>query len=251
MKIEQIKDLVSGNGNMRALSATASDVSDEETIVVEGVAIIANYIDKHGSIFTTDCLTESLSEIVIHNADHVRDFEHLISNSVEVAMREIPLSELGESLEGNATAFCFKSEFSKEDNPAMFRQYKRKRVKYHSIEFDWSRRGAEILCVASTFNAPEEYKENWDKYYPTVLNKEVADSRGWFYVYEKAPIIAVSAVVLGSNKVTPTLSTRGYSEEMLKVELELAPVEAVEEVVKIVEPEAVRQVPTSIFSRLK
>ena len=250
MKIEQIKDLISDNGNMRALSATASEVSQEETIVVEGVAIIANYIDKHGSIFTTDCLSESLAETVIHNADHVRDFAHLISNSVEVELREIPFSELGEDREGSATAFCFKSEFSKEDNSAMFKEYKRNRVKYHSIEFDWSRRSDEILCVASTYNAPDEYKANWDKYYDKVLNKEVADARGWFYVYEKAPIIAVSAVVLGSNKVTPTLSTRGYSEEMLKVELELAPVVGTEVIVE--EPEPKREAPkTSIFSRLK
>lgn len=217
MKIEDIKKIVNSNDSFRALSTKAVELEDEN-ITVEGVAITANYIDKHGSMFTRECLEKSLSETIIHNADHVRDFDHLISNGVEKEIREIPYSELGSDLEGNGIAFCFKSTFSKEDNERMFKQYKRNRVLYHSIEFDWSRRQAEILCVASTYNAPDEYKENWDKYYPMVANKDVADSRGWFYVYEEAPIVAVSAVVMGSNKLTPTLSARGFSDEALKFE---------------------------------
>jgi hypothetical protein len=50
-----------------------------------------------------------------------------------------------------------------------------------------------------------------------VINKEVADERGWFYVYEKAPIIEISAVVMGSNVLTPTLSERGYSDEQIRL----------------------------------
>ena len=219
MKIEEIKKIASENGNFRALSAEQKEAEGSESLTVEGVAIIANYIDSHGSIFTEDCLRASLDETIIHSADHIRDYDHLISTSVEKEIRSIPFRDLGVDIEGDAIAFCFKSVFEKEDNERMYKQYKRGRVKYHSIEFDWSRRGAEIYCANHTIHG-QEYKDNWDKYYPTVMNKDVADSRGWFYVYEKAPIVAVSAVVLGSNKVTPTLSARGLSDEVLKLEIE-------------------------------
>ena len=219
MRIEEIKKIASEKDSFRALSANQNVTDDSETLTVEGVAIIANYIDSHGSIFTEECLRESLNENIIHNADHIRDYDHLISTSVEKEIRSIPFIELGVDIEGNATAFCFKSVFDKDDNERMYKQYKRGRVKYHSIEFDWSRRSKELLCINNEREG-QEYKDNWDKYYPTVINKEVADARGWFYVYERAPIVAVSAVVLGSNKVTPTLSARGLSDEVLKLEIE-------------------------------
>ena len=219
MKIEEIKKIASENGNFRALSANQREVEGSEALTIDGVAIIANWIDSHGSIFTEGCLRQSLEEDIIHSGDHVRDFAHLVSNSVEKEIRSIPFRELGVDIDGDATAFCFRSQFEKDDNEYMYKQYKRNRVKYHSIEFDWSRRGKEILCISTDLNG-QEYKDNWDKYYPTVINKEVADARGWFYVYERAPIVAVSAVVLGSNKVTPTLSARGLSDEVLKLEIE-------------------------------
>ena len=219
MRIEEIKKIASEKDSFRALSANQNVTDDSETLTVEGVAIIANYIDSHGSIFTEDCLRASLDETIIHSADHIRDYDHLISTSVEKEIRSIPFRDLGVDIEGDAIAFCFKSVFEKEDNERMYKQYKRGRVKYHSIEFDWSRRGAEIYCANRTMHG-QEYKDNWDKYYPTVVNQEVADARGWFYVYERAPIVAVSAVVLGSNKVTPTLSARGLSDEVLKLEIE-------------------------------
>ena len=71
-----------------------------------------------------------------------------------------------------------------------------------------------------------------------MANKEVADERGWFYVYERAPIVAISAVVLGSNRLTPTLSARGFND--LKIELP--------EMVQQVEEQ--KEEKRSMFSRL-
>lgn len=209
MKIEDIRKVIDTNSNFRALSSSSSP--NEETITVNGVAITANYIDYHGSMFTRSCLEESLNEFIIHNADHERTYRSLISNDVIKSIEVKSIRELGEDRDGQIDAFVFKSTFSKEDNEDMFREYSRGRVKFHSIEFDWSRRSNEIICVNSTYNTEQKYKDNWEKYYPSVINKEVADKRGWFYVYERAPIIAISAVVIGSNKLTPTLSARGLN----------------------------------------
>ena len=237
MKVENIEKIIKSNDAFRAMSAKLDD-SNEEQITVEGVAIVANWIDSHGSIFTRECLEGSLEEMIIHNTDHVRNFDSLISNQVETSLIDMSLRELGIESEGSVPAFVFKSTFTKEDNERMFREYKRGRVKYHSIEFDWQRRAEEIICVSSTYNASQEYKDNWDKYYPLVANKEVADERGWFYVYERAPIVAISAVVLGSNRLTPTLSARGFND--LKIELQ--------EIVQQVEEQ--KEEKRSMFSRL-
>lgn len=189
---------------------------ESSKITIEGVAITANYIDSHNSIFTEECLRKSVGLDIFHNAEHIRDFSHLINPRVDTEVREFDLKDLGADIEGNALSFVFTSTFEEEDNKKMFKEYSRGRVRYHSIEFDWGAR-EEILCVRDEDN----FKANWDKYYPQVINKEVADRRGWFYVYETAPILGISAVVLGSNRLTPTLSARGYSEEDLTYEKEV------------------------------
>jgi hypothetical protein len=54
----------------------------------------------------------------------------------------------------------------------------------------------------------EDYKEefaNWQKYYPDVANKDVADADGYFFAVTEARVIEGSAVVIGSNTATPTL----------------------------------------------
>ena len=53
---------------------------------------------------------------------------------------------------------------------------------------------------------------DWDKYYPIVANKEVADERGFFWIVSEAKIIEGSAVVMGSNSATPTLSIENKTE---------------------------------------
>lgn len=214
MNLEQIKSLISEDKGNRAVGSFSQTETDE-TLSVKGVAITANFIDKHNSFFTEDCLRGSLENVIIHNSDHIRDFEHLIANDVKKSLESISLRELGYEADGDGVCFVFQSEFSKEDNPLMYRAYKGGRVKNHSIGFDW-RGSREILCINTELEGIE-YKENWEKYYPMVINKEVADERGWFYVYEKAPIIEISAVVMGSNVLTPTLSERGYSDEQIRL----------------------------------
>ena len=49
----------------------------------------------------------------------------------------------------------------------------------------------------------ETEKEVWDKYEPTVVNKD--DSRKYFFVVTEAKVIEGSAVPMGSNQFTPVL----------------------------------------------
>lgn len=216
MKISEIRHIADEDKGFREMPRRAvSEVREDGSMVVEGVAITANVIDSHGSIFTRECLEDALKGVTFHNANHIRDFENLITNEVEKEVRDFKWSDLGGEDDREVAALVFRSKFTEEDNPMMYRQYKLGKVHYHSIEFDWQNRSKEIYCIK---DGDLSEREAWDKYYPQVVNKGVADKRGWFYVYEKAPILGVSAVVLGSNKYTPTLSARGYSEEDLIVE---------------------------------
>ena len=217
MNINDIRHIADEDNGFREMSQRAvGKLSEDGSMTVEGVAITANVIDSHGSIFTRECLEDALKGTTFHNAKNISDFENLITNEVEKELRTFKWSELGGDNDTEVTALVFRSKFTEEDNPMMYRQYKLGKVHYHSIEFDWQNRSREIFCIKE---GNDEERKAWERYYPQVVNKEIADKRGWFYVYEKAPILGVSAVVLGSNKYTPTLSARGYKEDDLAVEM--------------------------------
>ena len=62
------------------------------------------------------------------------------------------------------------------------------------------------LAINSESEWDKDEKALWDKYYPVVANKEVADERGYMWIVSEAKIIEGSAVVMGSNSATPTIS---------------------------------------------
>ena len=61
-----------------------------------------------------------------------------------------------------------------------------------------------------------EEKKIWDKYYPIAVNKEVADNYGYFFVVTQAKIVEGSAVPIGSNRATPTISVTESKLEPLQ-----------------------------------
>ena len=55
-------------------------------------------------------------------------------------------------------------------------------------------------------DAKEEFAE-WEKHFPNVINQEVAEKRGFFWPVQEIKLIENSAVLFGSNIITPTLET--------------------------------------------
>jgi len=85
----------------------------------------------------------------------------------------------------------------------MFNQYKNGFVLNHSVGMRYVK-----LFFCYNNDAPEYSadKENWDKYYPLIMNKDDADKTSYFWAVTEAKNIEGSAVVKGSNFLTPVLS---------------------------------------------
>jgi hypothetical protein len=87
----------------------------------------------------------------------------------------------------------------------MFEQYKNGWVENHSVGMQYV---DYQVCINSGEEWAKPYKENWDKYYPLIVNKEDADATGYFWAILEAKLIEGSAVLMGSNWVTPTLENK-------------------------------------------
>ena len=91
----------------------------------------------------------------------------------------------------------------------MFQLYKDEAVDQHSIGMQYMQL---VLCV----NDPE-YKEefaDWEKYYPLVINKEKVDRAGYFWYVTEIKLYEISAVLFGSNELTPTVSTEKDNQDI-------------------------------------
>lgn len=206
MKIEEIKEFISQDNHTRSISLRAIPCGDEKEkkIRVEGVAVTAGILDSYNTMFTRSCLDKNKNRNLVFTSDHIRDFAHLITNEAITSVKDVERKDLGIEGEGTIGSLVFNAEFEEDDNEQMFRAYKKGMVKQHSIEFkerDYN------FCFK---DGDVHDKANWDKFF-TQLEPEsraIADERGWFVAYDDADIMGVSAVLYGSNKLTPTLSAR-------------------------------------------
>jgi len=114
----------------------------------------------------------------------------------------------------------YEATVSRKRNEFMFEQYKNGFVLNHSVGMRYVKI---FFCYDN--DAPEYAadKENYNKYYPQILNKEAADARSYFWAITEAKNIEGSAVVKGSNFLTPVLSVEVIDEDTIKVKCAISP----------------------------
>ena len=132
-------------------------------------------------------------------------FANVISDEVVAYVQKMKSADLGFDFDGETEALVFETTIEKNRNPFMFEQYAKGYVKQHSV---CMRRVKMFLCINSTDKYYIEEKENWDKYIDEVANKDKALDNGYFWAIAEAQIIEGSAVLLGSNPITPTISVK-------------------------------------------
>lgn len=69
-----------------------------------------------------------------------------------------------------------------------------------------------VLCINSDAEWNKEEKENWDNYINEVINRKEAEVYGYFWAVTEAKAMEGSAVVFGSNPITPTLQVKNDNE---------------------------------------
>lgn len=176
---------------------------------VELVINTTNIIDSHMDCHIDGIWKKSVNETKLFYLlqEHEMEFKYIIADSVndnlKASTRSLKWSDLGYNYKGNTEALVFSSTISKARNEFMFNQYLKGYVLNHSVGMRYVKM---FLCINSEEPMYAAELENWNKYYPNVVNKEVADEKGYFWAVTEAKFIEGSAVVKGSNQATPTLS---------------------------------------------
>jgi hypothetical protein len=202
------------------IKTTTKAESIDETMIgklrAELVINTTNLIDSHMDCHIDGIWNKSLKELGLLYLlqEHEMEFEYVIADSVndelKANVKSIEWSKLGYNYEGKTQALIFSTTISKERNEFMYNQYKNGYVLNHSVGMRYVKM---YLCVDSESPEYTQEKEAWNKYYPIVVNKEVADQKGYFWAVTEAKIVEGSAVVKGSNQATPTLSITENKDE--------------------------------------
>jgi hypothetical protein len=176
---------------------------DSTKIKVQAIINTTKIMDSHGDVHMDGLWQKSINETKDNYLvqEHNFTFEGIISDNVKVYTKNMTWKELGADYPGFTQALVYEAIIDKADSPLMFDKYRAGKVKQHSV-------GMRYVKIDMAINSPlyPEEKEIWDKYINQVVNRDAAEEQGYFWPVTEAKNVEGSAVVRGSNTITPTQS---------------------------------------------
>lgn len=183
---------------------------------VEVIANMAGWCDSYMDVMIKDNWNKSISDLgasgqklVYHLKDHGTNYQYttdsIVGKQVELFTQMVDLSIFNfKSDIKKAQALMMRSLVCEDYDEKVYNLYEDGEVKQHSIGLKYIKL---YLCIDSVEPEDTMYKENWDKYYSSVINKDLVDSKGYFWAVVEAAILEVSVVLFGANILTPVTST--------------------------------------------
>lgn len=201
-------------------TAKAENTNPDE-ITVKIVINTIGVMDSHDDVHVAGIWNKTVQERknMLHLQEHKMTFDHIISDKVKATVEQIAWKDMGVNAVGTTEALVFESTISRKRNPFMFEQYKNGYVTNHSVGMQYVK-----IDLAINDSEDKEAYALWEKYLPTILNKELAEEKGYFFVVMEAKAIEGSAVPIGSNTITPTLEVKHIEPTPVTQTNEPAPV---------------------------
>lgn len=190
----------------KSFKAGAIDVEEVDQIKVSVAINSTNWLDSHMDVHLKGLWNKSLKEnknIMFLQEHQYNRFDKIIADGddLEASVKTMNWKELGFDASGTTEVLKFAANILKARNPYMFDQYAKGYVKNHSVGM----RYVQLVLAINDEDYGAEY-EAWEKYFPEIVNSEVAEEKGFFWAVKEAKIIEGSAVPIGSNVMTPTIS---------------------------------------------
>ena len=189
-----------------------NDVLKQDKFSVKAIINTTGLLDSHGDVHIPGLWNKSIKEnkMPFLLKEHNMKFDYVISDEVKASVADYTWKELGQPYEGTTQALVYDADITTGKAAGMDEKYANGKVKQHSVGMYYVKIA---LAMNSNDQRDKEEKKIWDKYHPIIANKEAADERGFFWAVTEAKQIEGSAVLLGSNFVTPTIEITGEPSE--------------------------------------
>ena len=167
-----------------------------------------NWMDSHGDVHLDNTFKNSIKQRgeagkIWHLHDHEQKMTAKVGVPSKVYEQSVQWSDLGVSKEGATQVLMMDSNILKAYNGLMFQEYKDGNVDQHSV-------GMYYVKIDLAVNDPE-FKEEfalWESTISKLGNQAKAEQEGYFWAVKEAKLIEISAVLEGSNELTPTIEAK-------------------------------------------
>ncbi|BFP39501.1 hypothetical protein FGF1_03460 [Flavobacteriaceae bacterium GF1] len=176
-------------------------------IEVKSVINTTNIIDSHLDLHmeTTWNKTVKDNPYSHHLKQHERMFESVISKRARSYNEKMNFMDLGLDIDFKTVANINQFTLKRDKMPFMFDAYKNGDVDQHSVGMLYV-----DIDIAYYDEDSQKQMDFFNEMKAKAVNPEAADEYGYFWVVYEAKKREGSAVVFGSNSVTPTLYVRNY-----------------------------------------
>ena len=160
------------------------------------------WMDSHEDVHDKGCFAKSVKEnkSVFHLHDHEFKITSKVGEASKVYEDAIEWKSLGVNKEGTTQALFMDTEIFKDYNTQIFNEYKANRINQHSVGMQY----VKIELAVNDEKYDDEYKV-WQDNITKLGNPEQAEKVGYFWLVKEAKLIEISAVLAGSNSLTPTM----------------------------------------------
>lgn len=202
----------------KALGFKTEDATNVKESPVTVIGNAANFIDTQMDMLLPDCWKKSIKENgpegknkIWHLKNHKQDTDGVIGQITSLYSEDYSLVELGlESMTGSTQCLVMESIVKERLDKKCYEMYSDKMINQHSIGLQY----VKLELAINDVNNPTEFAV-WNKYFMHVINKDIATKAGYFWVVPEIKLMEISAVLWGSNELTPTVNASNdeYDEE--------------------------------------
>lgn len=182
---------------------TDDDVPLTGVLKVKVACNTAWFCDSQLDVLTDTCYDKSIKDkgtLIPFIADHKSLSTNHVADVTKVYTEKINLKDLGLNQSGTTTVAIMEANVREDYNADTYKFYKNGKINQHSIGLIYVSIG---MCINDKDYLPEF--ELWNKYYDKVINKDVVDQRGYFWIVPEIKWMENSCVLFGANPLTPTL----------------------------------------------
>jgi hypothetical protein len=162
-----------------------------------------NWLDSHDDVHVDGTFEKSIKEkqeSIWHLHDHEHKITAKVGKPVSIYEKQVAWKDLGVDIPGRTTVVMMDTNIIKDYNPLIYSMYLGKEINQHSV-------GMHYVQIDLAVNDEEMKAEfaTWNKYIAGIGNKDKAIEQGYFWAVKEAKLVEISAVLAGSNELTPTV----------------------------------------------
>jgi len=182
-----------------------SSKNDTDTIIRRTViGNTYNWLDSHGDVHVGNTFGKSLKERegkVWHLHDHEYKLTAKVGTPAKVYEEQVKWTDLNVDKVGSTISLMMDSDIKKSMNSQIFAEYKSGTIDQHSVGMYY----VKMDLAINDSDYVEEFKV-WEEFIGKLGNQSKAEEEGFFWAVKEAKLIEISAVLEGSNELTPTIA---------------------------------------------